>query len=199
MCRLNVITSIIKYIYYFSAPPNQILPPSNQVPTPSRPRSIPALSLGLLVVCLFSWEKACQRQRRTMVCGQLSRTALANPPPPSGASVGQISRNSAVLRLKDRPPPGIVACEPSRGTARGTPRVPPRCRRTSPSSTRRGPCASTAGTPMSSCRCAWPDRRSRGNRRSSWAPLPKGYLTVPEKVICLRERKATGHTFYPSG
>ena len=47
-----------------------------------------------------------------MVCGQLSRTALANPPPPSGASVGQISRNSAVLRLKDRPPPGIVACEP---------------------------------------------------------------------------------------
>ena len=60
------------------------------------------------------------------------------------------------------------------------------CRRTSPSSTRRSPCTSTAGTPMRSCRCAWPDRRSRGNRRSSWAPLPKGFLTVPEKVICLR-------------
>ena len=37
-----------------------------------------------------------------MVCGQVSRTALENPP--SGASVGQTSRNSAVLRLKDRPP-----------------------------------------------------------------------------------------------
>lgn len=34
-----------------------------------------------------------------------------------------------------------------------------------------------------SCRCAWSDRRSRGNKRPSWAPLPKGYLTVPEKVI----------------
>lgn len=47
-----------------------------------------------------------------MVCGQLSRTALANPPPPSRASMGQTSQNSAVLRLKDRPPPGIVAREP---------------------------------------------------------------------------------------
>lgn len=42
--------------------------------------SIPALSLGLLVVCLFTWEKACQRQRWSMVCGQVSRTALENPP-----------------------------------------------------------------------------------------------------------------------
>ena len=64
--------------------------------------SIPALSLGLLVMCLFTMEKACQRQRWTMVCGQVSRTALANPP--SGASVGQISQNSAVLLLKARPP-----------------------------------------------------------------------------------------------
>ena len=39
-----------------------------------------------------------------------------------------------------------------------------------------------------SCRCAWSDRRSRGNKRPSWAPLPKGYLTVPEKVIYRRER-----------
>ena len=62
------------------------------------------------------------------------------------------------------------------------------CRRTSPSSTRRGQCASTAGTPMRSCRCAWPDRRSKGNSRPSWAPSPKGYLTAPEKVICLRGR-----------
>ena len=30
---------------------------------------------------------------------------------PSGTGVGQTSRNSAVLRLKDRPPPGIMACE----------------------------------------------------------------------------------------
>lgn len=37
--------------------------------------SIPALSLGLLVVCLFTWEKACQRQRWTMVCGHTSATA----------------------------------------------------------------------------------------------------------------------------
>ena len=37
-----------------------------------------------------------------MVCDQVSRTALANPP--SGASVDQTSRNSAVLLLKDRPP-----------------------------------------------------------------------------------------------
>ena len=64
--------------------------------------SIAALSLGLLVVCLFTWEKSCQRQRWTMVCGQVSRTALANPP--SGASVCQTSRNSAVLLLKARPP-----------------------------------------------------------------------------------------------
>lgn len=39
-----------------------------------------------------------------------------------------------------------------------------------------------------SCRCAWSDRHSRGDKRPSWAPLPKGYLTVPEKVIYLRER-----------
>ena len=32
------------------------------------------------------------------------------------------------------------------------------------------------------------DRRSRGNKRPSWTPLPKGCLTVPEKVIYLRER-----------
>ena len=38
-----------------------------------------------------------------------------------------------------------------------------------------------------SCRCAWSDRRSRGNKRPSWVPLPKGYLTVPEKVIYRRE------------
>lgn len=44
MRRLNVITSLIKHICYFSAPPNQILPPSNQAPTPSRPRSIPVQS-----------------------------------------------------------------------------------------------------------------------------------------------------------
>ena len=62
------------------------------------------------------------------------------------------------------------------------------CRRTSPSSTRRGQCASTAGTPTRSCRCAWPDRRGRGNSQPSWAPSPKGYLTAPEKVICLRGR-----------
>lgn len=37
-----------------------------------------------------------------MVCGQVSRMALENPP--SGASVGQTSWNSADLRLKDRPP-----------------------------------------------------------------------------------------------
>ena len=37
--------------------------------------SIPALSLGLLVVYLFTWEKACQRQRWTMVCGHTSATA----------------------------------------------------------------------------------------------------------------------------
>ena len=66
--------------------------------------SIPALSLGLLVVYLFTWEKACQRQRWTMVCGQVSRTALANPPPPSGTGVDQTSQNSAALRLKARPP-----------------------------------------------------------------------------------------------
>ena len=30
---------------------------------------------------------------------------------PSGTGMGQTSQNSAVLRLKDRPPPGIVACE----------------------------------------------------------------------------------------
>ena len=53
-------------------------------------------------MCLFTWEKACQRQRWTMVYGQVSRTALENPP--SGASMGQTSRNSAVLLLKDRPP-----------------------------------------------------------------------------------------------
>lgn len=53
-------------------------------------------------MCLFTWEKACQRQRWTMVCGQVSRTALENPP--SGASVDQTSRNSAVLLLKARPP-----------------------------------------------------------------------------------------------
>lgn len=34
----------------------------------------------------------------------------------------------------------------------------------------------------------WSDRRSRGNKRPSWAPLTKGYLTVPEKVIYQRER-----------
>lgn len=50
-----------------------------------------------------------------------------------------------------------------------------------------------------SCRYAWSDRRSRGNKRPSWAPLPNGYLTVPEKVIYRRERWATGHTFCPSG
>ncbi len=44
-----------------------------------------------------------------MVCGQVSRTALENPP--SGASVDQTSQNTAVLRLKDRPPPGIAAWE----------------------------------------------------------------------------------------
>ena len=37
-----------------------------------------------------------------MVCGQVSRTAPETPP--SGASVGQTSRNSAVLLLKARPP-----------------------------------------------------------------------------------------------
>lgn len=30
---------------------------------------------------------------------------------PSGTGIGQTSRNSAVLRLKDRPPPSIMACE----------------------------------------------------------------------------------------
>lgn len=30
---------------------------------------------------------------------------------PSGTGIGQTSRNSAALRLKDRPPPGIMACE----------------------------------------------------------------------------------------
>ena len=32
---------------------------------------------------------------------------------PSGTGIGQTSRNSAVLRLKDRPPPSIMACESS--------------------------------------------------------------------------------------
>ena len=30
---------------------------------------------------------------------------------PPGTGIGQTSRNSAVLRLKDRPPPGIMVCE----------------------------------------------------------------------------------------
>ena len=30
---------------------------------------------------------------------------------PSGTGIGQTSQNSAVLSLKDRPPPGITACE----------------------------------------------------------------------------------------
>lgn len=30
---------------------------------------------------------------------------------PSGTGIGQTSQNSAVLRLKERPPPGIMACE----------------------------------------------------------------------------------------
>lgn len=47
----------------------------------------------------------------TLVRGQVSRTALANPLPPSGTGMGQTSQNSAVLRLKDRPPPGIAAWE----------------------------------------------------------------------------------------
>ena len=37
-------------------------------------------------------------------------------------------------------------------------------------------------------RCAWSDRRSRGNKRPSWVPIPNGYLTVPGKVIYRRER-----------
>ena len=57
----------------------------------------------------------------------------------------------------------------------------------------------SVANPRTSCRCAWSDRRSRGNKRPSWAPLPKWFLTVPEKVIYLRERYATGHTFRPSG
>ena len=32
------------------------------------------------------------------------------------------------------------------------------------------------------------DRRSRGNKRPSWTPLPKGCLTVPEKGIYQRGR-----------
>lgn len=48
---------------------------------------------------------------------------------------------------------------------------------------RRQPPAASSPPSIMSCRCAWSDRRSRGNERPSWAPLPKGYLTVPEKVI----------------
>lgn len=58
---------------------------------------------------------------------------------------------------------------------------------------RTAPAASSPPPSIMSCRCAWSDRRSRGDKRPSWAPLPKGYLTVPEKVIYLRERLATGH------
>ena len=107
---------------------------------------------------------------------ELGRPAPEGPP---------AARHRRLGVLGEEPPEELPASSP--------------CRRTSPSSTRRRPCTSTAGTPMRSCRCAWSDRRSRGNKRPSWAPLPKGYLTVPEKVIYQRERWATGHTFCPSG
>lgn len=61
-------------------------------------------------------------------------------------------------------------------------------RRRPPVVAQNGPgCEFTPPSIMSRC-SAWFNRRSRGNKRPSWASLPKGYLTVPEKIIYRRER-----------
>ena len=118
---------------------------------------------------------------------------------PSGTGIGQASQNSAVLRLKDRPPPGITVCE---SFERSHPR-------NSSGLAAVSSYLSVVEAPQAVHLQRWDpdevlplrlsDRRSRGDTRPSWVPLPKGYLTVPEKVIYRRERWATGRTFCPSG
>ncbi len=75
--------------------------------SPASPQgSTPAWSLGREVVYLLTWQNAWKSHLWTRVPGQLRRTALAKPVPPSatttsGAGIGAISADSA-LEVSDR-------------------------------------------------------------------------------------------------